>query len=346
MTVKEAKEIAKQWVVENASKERGFYGAFFVGSLNWYPEESTVPGTSDIDIKVLVEGPDPPFELNTFRYRELLLEVTRAGSEAFQSADTVLSDYTMACHFARPCIISDPTGQLTKTQQAVSKDYFKHDWVRRRCKNARSESENYLRLMKDAEQSHDKALLLIPVIASLAHMLLVADLKNPTIAKCLMASRKVLAAYGGLALHELMLTMLGSAYLDETRVEALNRSCADVFDVAKSYVKTPSFFTAKIADVARDNALGSINTQIEQGYHREAVLWLLNIHATCQFVLFNDAPAEIREQFAPGFERLLNALSLGSSADFHDRASRIEAFIPEVWEMCESISRANPAVLD
>ena len=120
MNGREAKEIARQWVIENPAREPGFYGAFFVGSINWLADETPLPETSDIDIQLVLEGPKPPFRLNTFRHRGLLLEVSYAGSEEFQSADAISGNYILACHFARPCIISDPTGQLTQIQQTAT----------------------------------------------------------------------------------------------------------------------------------------------------------------------------------------------------------------------------------
>ena len=42
MLVKHAKNIAAQWVMEEASKVPGFYGAYFAGSTNWMPNDAPV----------------------------------------------------------------------------------------------------------------------------------------------------------------------------------------------------------------------------------------------------------------------------------------------------------------
>lgn len=56
MTVKKAKEIAREWVIEAGSKVPGFQGAFFIGSINWKRESEQFPSSSDLDLKVVVDG--------------------------------------------------------------------------------------------------------------------------------------------------------------------------------------------------------------------------------------------------------------------------------------------------
>src|SRR5688572_14371309 len=90
MIVKQAKDVARQWVNEEASKVPGFYGAFFVGSVNWMSADAPFPSTSDIDVKILVESSQPPDEIRKFRYRDITLEVSYSSSEQFQSSDTIL----------------------------------------------------------------------------------------------------------------------------------------------------------------------------------------------------------------------------------------------------------------
>ena len=52
MIVKHAKDIARQWVIEEASKVPGFYGAYYAGSVNWLPDDAILPATSDLDVWV------------------------------------------------------------------------------------------------------------------------------------------------------------------------------------------------------------------------------------------------------------------------------------------------------
>src|SRR5438552_1120267 len=125
MIVKHAKDVARQWVIEEASNVPGFYGAFYHGSTNWLPDDTPLPATSDVDVMVVLADPNPPVKLGKFLYRDVLLEISYLPRDQLQSPDNVLGDYHMAGSFRTPSIISDPSGQLTKLQTVVSKDYAK-----------------------------------------------------------------------------------------------------------------------------------------------------------------------------------------------------------------------------
>jgi len=49
MTVREAKESARDWVATEGNRIAGFSGAFFAGSINWKDPEEEFPAESDVD---------------------------------------------------------------------------------------------------------------------------------------------------------------------------------------------------------------------------------------------------------------------------------------------------------
>lgn len=57
MIVKDAKDVARRWVIEEARKVPGFYGAFFAGSTNWLADDEVLPATSDVDVMVMLTDP-------------------------------------------------------------------------------------------------------------------------------------------------------------------------------------------------------------------------------------------------------------------------------------------------
>jgi hypothetical protein len=86
MIVKFAKDRAARWVIEEASKASGFYGAYFAGSTNWMADDAPFPASSDVDVKVVVENPKsfdsfPDLQQRTEQLKVLLptiWEVTEA----------------------------------------------------------------------------------------------------------------------------------------------------------------------------------------------------------------------------------------------------------------------------
>ena len=76
MTVKDAKEAARQWMMAEGIHLPGFCGAFFHGSIAWLPDDAILPATSDVDVMVVLADADPPEKPGKFRYRDVLLEVS------------------------------------------------------------------------------------------------------------------------------------------------------------------------------------------------------------------------------------------------------------------------------
>jgi hypothetical protein len=111
MRVGQARETARQWVNEEASRIPGFCGAYTIGSTNWLPDDANLMTTSDLDIMVVLTDPyqasscdklrcaglsSGKLSSGKFRYGETLLEVSYLRSDQLQSSDLVLSDYHLA----------------------------------------------------------------------------------------------------------------------------------------------------------------------------------------------------------------------------------------------------------
>lgn len=127
MTVREAKEIAKKWVDEDACKLPGFQGAFFGGSVNWKPDEEPFPIHSDLDISLVIDGDTGIFKQRKILYQGVILEPSPKSVERVKTAEQVLGDFRLACHFSVPSIIADPTGHLSEIHRIVSNEYARRE---------------------------------------------------------------------------------------------------------------------------------------------------------------------------------------------------------------------------
>ena len=136
MIVKGAKDVARQWVIKEASKAPGFFGALYAGSTNWFSDEADFPSTSDVDVWVVLADPDPPAKPEKFICRDVILEVSYLPNDQLRSSDQILGDYHMAGSFRTPSIIADLSGRLIKLQAAVSKYFANRQWVYKRCEHA------------------------------------------------------------------------------------------------------------------------------------------------------------------------------------------------------------------
>jgi hypothetical protein len=346
MIVKEAKAAARRWVIEEASKIPGFYGAFYAGSTQWLPDEAVFPATSDVDIWIVLAGPNPPDKLGKFSYRDVVLEVSYLSKDQLQSADLILGDYHLAGAFRRPNLILDPSGQLAHLQAAVSKDFAKRQWVYKRCEHARNKVLAHLQASNETEPFHDQVTAWLFSAGVTTHVLLVAGLKNPTVRQRYVAVRELLAEYRRLDFHLTLLEMLGCAQMSRGQVEHHLAALGEVFDAAKAVLKTPFSFASDLNETARPIAIDGSRELIERGYHREAIFWIVATYSRCQKVLYHDAPVALRDRFTPGYRQLLGDLGISSFADLQQRQEQVKGLLPPVWEVAEAIMAANPEVKD
>lgn len=345
MKVGSARKAAYEWVMEHASKENGFKGAYFSGSTIDLPDDKELSATSDIDVVVNTEEATPPLKLGKFLYRGALVEVTYLSWNQITSAQEVLSSYHLAGSFRVDTIIADPTGHLGRLQKEVSHHFAEQVWVQRRCENARQRIENGLREIDADAPMHDKVTAWLFPTGVTTHVLLVAALRNPTVRRRYIATREVLKEYGYTNLYEHLLELLGCAHLTAQRVEYHLGELARTFDIAAAAARTPFFFCSDITATARPIAIDGSRELIQSGCHREAVFWIVATFARCHKILEADAPPAIQEALTPAFEAAMADLGITSANDLIRRANDITKFLPRLWETSEAIISSNPGIV-
>lgn len=346
VNVRDAKQVAQRWVHEEGRGIPGFHGAFIHGSMNWLPDDAALPGTSDVDVMVVLADSRPAIKPGKFFYRDIMLEVSYASRDQLQSPEQVLGKSDLAGSFHGPSVISDPTGQLTDLQTAVAANYAKRRWVRERCAHARNKVLRNLQSLNEADPFHDQVTAWLFGTGVTTHILLVAGLKNPTVRQRYVTTRDLLTEYGHLDYYGTLLEMLGCDSMSRGRVEHHLDALTEAFDAAKAVIKTPYFFAADISDLARPIAIDGSRELIERGYHREAIFWIVATASRCQKVLHHDAPPDLQERFNPPFRELLGDLGIASFADLLQRADQAQRSLPKISDLAEVIMVANPEIED
>jgi len=346
MLVREAKEVARHWVREEATGLTGFNGAFLAGSINWRPDDAELPATSDVDLMVVLDdATSPPEEHGKFIHRGAIVDVAYLPSDRLRSSEVILGDYHLAGSLREPTIILDPSGDLSRLQAAVSKGFARREWVLKRCEHARNHSVRYVAMLRESDPLHDQVPAWLFAAGITTHVLLTAGLRNPTVRRRYVDVRELLTEYGNRDLCETLLKPLGCAQMSQARVEHHLGALSDAFDAAKNVVKTPFVFASDISDVARPIAIDGGRDLIERGLHREAVFWIAVTYSRCQKVFHHDAP-ELRDRFDSGYRELLADLGVSSFADLRRRTRQVEELLPQVWEAAQAIIEANPAIED
>ena len=337
-----AKGIAERWVGEVASGMPGFAGAFFHGGVTWLPDGVELPATSDLDLMVVVDGPQPDVKLGKLPVEGVLLDVTYLPRDEVRTAEHVLGQYHLAGSLAGSRVIADPTGELAGLQAAVAEGYPRRSWVRRRAKQARDKVRTAPALRAEDAPADQVTGWNFPA-GVLTHILLVAALRNPTVRTRYVAAREVLTEYGHADLYPSLLDLQGCREMTPGRAANHLDAVAEAFDAASVVVRSPFFFATDISAAARPIAIDGSRALIERGDHREAVFWIVATACRCQQIFAADAP-ELVDRFAPAFRELLADLGVASFADLRRRRDEVAAMVPAVWEVAEVIMAANPGI--
>jgi hypothetical protein len=343
MLVREARDVARQWVIDEAANLPGFVGAFHTGSTIWLPDESVLPATSDVDVMLVLDDPDPPQKPGKIAYQGVILDVSYLAAGGVRSAEQVLRHYHLAGSFRCPNVIVDPSGNLTAMQTVVSHQFARRHWVRQRCEHAASTVHRHLDGLRSADALHGQVMAWLFGTGVTTHLLLVAGLRNPTIRTRYLAARDLLAEYGQISFYLELLALLGCAEMTRQQATQHLTALADAFDAASAVIRSPFIFASDLSAQARPIAIDGSRDLIERGDQREAIFWIVATYARCMAVFHQDAPA-LTERYETGLWHLLADLGIDSPADLRRRDERVRAFLPSVWAVADAIVAANPEI--
>lgn len=344
MLIREARDRAREWVVDAASQDPAITGAFFAGSTTWLPADAEFAPTSDVDLWLVTDA--GANRHGKIAYRGVILDVSRAPAGGFRSAERILGDYHVAGAFRTPNIILDRTGSLAAVQAVVGRDYARRRWVERRCDHAAENVRRYLASLSETADPHDRVLAFLFAAGVTTHVLLVAGLRNPTVRTRYAAVRELLADYGCPEAHEELLDVLGSAHITRVRAQEHLDALAGVFDAASAALRTSVPFASDISELSRPIAIDGSRDLIDRGLHREAMFWIAVTHARCRKVLAHDAPPSVRDRLEPVYTAFLADLGVASAMDVRHRAEQVGAFLVDVRDRAASIMSANPGIKD
>lgn len=344
MNVKDAKDAARQWVTDEASTLPGFRGALYHGSIVSLPDAASIQPTSDVDIVVVVDGPEPDVRMGKFIHQGVMLDVSFLPWDQCHPPELVLGNSHLAGSFRYPDIVSDPTGQLARLQAVVGRDYARREWVVQRCEHAMHKIRANLNSIDDSRPFHDQTMAWLFAAGVTTHVLLVAGLRNPTVRKRYVTVRELLQGYGQSSFYEPLLALLGCAHMTPARVEYHLTELSAAFDASANVASTPLPFSSDITEIARPIAIDGSRELIDRGDHREAIFWIVATSLRCQTILHRDAPLGVRDRYEGSYRELMGELGIDSAFDLKRRGDEVAAFLPRLWDMAENIIVANPGI--
>ena len=346
MRAGQARDIAREWVHDEATTIPGFVGAYFAGSITWLADDAILPHTSDVDIMIVLDGPVPAQKPGKFIHEGALLEASFLALGDCRTPEQILAQDQLAGGFRTPSVIADSTGHLTALQAAVGRDFAKRRWVRARADHAMTRVRNGLDRLNASDPFPTQVIGWLFPTGVTTHVLLDAGLRNPTVRSRYVAVRELLREYGRDDVHETLLGLLGCATMTPDQVERHLLTMTEAFDDATEVIKSPFPFASDITAAARPIAIDGSRDLIHCGLHREAVFWIAATYSRCHQVFSRDATERVRERHSAGYGELVSDLGIRSYLDLTRRAGEVRAFLPDLWRIAEAIMAANPEIED
>jgi hypothetical protein len=342
LTVFEAKEIAKGWINRDAIDLPGFVGAYLTGSLTWMEDTEPYSICSDVDIKVVIDGTALPKDRGKFPYDGVILEVGYASLQSLLETEVILGDYHRANEFRKPTALVDPEGTLTKIQTDIGSRFAERPWVLMRCQHAKLRVKNWLDGTKSRVSLHDRVTSVFFAAGVTTHILLVANLSNPTVRRRYASCYELLKGRDEMDLHCRLLSTLGSRDLTRDQVMDHMNDVGNAFDQACYLLTSPYKFAADMTAQTRSIAIGGSLEMIDEGRHCEAMFWILAVYSRSRAVISIDGAKEDLPNFDKGYWRVLRSLGIESESDLQKRAAQIRSDLEPVWRTAINIVGSIP----
>ncbi|TVR61444.1 MAG: hypothetical protein EA426_03350 [Spirochaetaceae bacterium] len=342
MNVGEAKAIARRWVTEHAAEVPGLLGVLMAGSMNYRPEDSEYHPTSDVDLWHVMEG-DPDFlGHKEVMCQGVLLELAGKPSAQFADAETVLTSWVNASQLQTPSVIYDPTGRLTAIQREVAKRFGEPRYVKARCAGIESSVQRgTLPGMVSSATLSERIVAFTFTGLTIRELPLVAAGRPPTFRRSAMLFTDEMTARARGELAERMLEYIGSARMSRTDAEQLLTACTAAYDRALEVKRSPVPFGFKVCPASRQHMIDGSRELIDQGYPREAVWWIQAVHYAAHNVLERDAPDEWERVYREPYQRLLDALGIGSLEAVAAKVPLAEELLSRTMAVAEEIMETS-----
>ena len=339
MRVGECRNLAENWAARREACLPGYVGAYLGGSTAALPPDAPMPGGSDLDVYVALEGPLPE-KRGKFEYQGALLEVSYVSWAAIFPAERALKDYHLAYSLRYGQVAGDPRGRLRPLMEQVARHFWDRPyWTARRDQALEKVRAGLTGLRPDAPLP-DKTLSWLFPTGITTHTVLTAAGENPTVRLRYLRARRVLEDRGRLDVYERLLALSGFARVTGETARKMLDELAPAFDAAARLGRTPFFFSSDISPVSRPAAIDDLAALIARGFHRETLFWIVCTWARSMKILAADAPEEYA-RFLPLFRQALAAVDRDTDEKISAAAGEVLAYLPALRAVTDEIMKES-----
>jgi len=274
-------------------------GAYLAGSAAELGPEDDLSDCSDIDVMLVIEGEARP-KPGKLPYRGAVIEGTYIPWSQIEDPERALSDYHIAhaLHLGR--ILYDRDGRLTRLCAHVAAEFSKPERILQRVDSVIAKIERNLSGFDPSLPLFNRFTALLFSAGVMAHAVLVAVQKNPTVRMRYRATSAVLE--GRPDAQEFLLETAGFADITPSEARRFVYRMADLFDLMSPRCKTAFPFTSDLQPEMRKSAVDDALSLIDQGLHRESLFWTCATFSRLMQQAHADAP-DIYAKWTNAFEQ-------------------------------------------
>ena len=357
MDTRAARAAAGAWLAANRSRWPELRAAHFVGGITALADAEPYPNHKDIDLHLIVPEGSPalashgPFPaIVEDMAGPWPLEAGIKSDTEYRSPEAVLANPGIAHHLTMDSTLFDPENLLAGLQGPVRAGYPRRQWVAARLAGERSAFAGALgmRPMAAAQFGITGEINLLGYLMTFPTAALgVAALGPPRVGgRALVHLRTSVTAHDRPELHEETLKLLGVASATAEDARAWVEIGAALFDRAVEVQRTPHPFQHKLHAHLRPYFVDSCSSMIAEGYHREALVWTTPYVVSSLDVLHVDGTGGDRAEAASRQREFLAFLGFTSAGVVDEHFDRALHLYGEIFDLADTISAANPAIVD
>jgi hypothetical protein len=355
MNARQAKQTVKEWVEANTQNWPGIQGAHLVGGITTMPDEAPFPAYKDVDLHLIFEEGSPalqptsPFmNILEIPYKGLMLEGGLKSLREYQSVEAVLSNPEIAHHFTVDSLLYDPSGWLNNLQKQVKREFPRRQWVLARCEHERNGLKGALEMVPLVRDMWGGEVLILGyTFTFISALLSVATLKSPTTgSRMILRMREILAEYDCLDLYEMVLAMLGVEHISPERGTQLLQEGIEAFDLAVQVKRTPHPAQHKLHPHLRPYFVNSCQHLLDEGYYREAVVWLILFYLSSIGVIMADGPEAEKSRFGERGTQFLKELGMDTAPARAARFEQANWLYDQFFALASDIISKHPGIVD
>ena len=356
MNAKQARRSAQHWIDANQQHWPGLVAAHFVGGVTTMADDEYFPPTKDLDLHLIFDESSPmlqakgPFmNILEERYEGVAIEAGVRSMAEYESVEKVLGNPEIAHHLTLDSIVDDPSNYLTTLQIGVRAGYRDPYWIAERIAYERQalDAAFELRAPAGAMLGPMGELSILGYTTTFAKAVLdVGALHAPRIGSRLGVNLGAkLESLGRLDLFDETLRFLGIEDVSITTVAWWLERGSALFDEAVAARKTPHPFQHKLHPHLRPHFVDSCQRMLDEGYHREAMWWIIPFIEATTDVLLVDGPADRKQEIADTQSEFLQLLNFADPAARDEKYAQASACYKRYFELAGELAEHETRTL-